>query len=801
MDAEINNNNNNFQAANNTITEEVYKDSVPNVLNIPAITTICNSNLVAEKTANPVELQEEQPEPVQQEENSKMNLSETQDYFTFITDHSDFDIILTPTKKHTIIQVKYKGRINGTNIKAKTLSELMDISKNYDTKIIRMIMQVTGIERKEAKKIANEFMTEIGKMDFKTFEQVIEQTNMFEIDLTQFCDETIKLEMVEKAVELTKDGNTKKYVADRLQQEFNLDKKDSTYVADIADDIQEAQIRAINPLDFFLDENQKQLNALRLTNEIMKYNNFITLGYDGKKDIYVYQNGIYVNKGKLVIKKYVNAFLSMFVKEEFRNEVIRYIEIETYTEREKLNNNTMLINLKNGMYNLETNELIDHDPKHLSTMRIPVKYDPNAICPNIDKFLSEVVSEEDVVTLTEYLGYCLIPDVRMQRALMVFGHAGNGKSVFLNLARRILGKPNTSAIALQKLAHDKFAVAGLFGMLANICPDIPAFKLKTDEVFKMIVGADEELNAEKKFMDQFEFKNYARLMFSANVLPEPANDPDDNEAYYRRWLLVPFPHTFKGKSNNKKLINELTTDEEKSGYLNKLLQALQTILKNGNFTYEKSAEEVEAMYKVNMASIDKFFEDKVEIVEIKGRYTISKEDMYDRYCKWCEENGAIPKPNNTFGNILLNDHNLKYKRIGKRKISHWLDVKWKVSFDLDSEYPDPDEENQNTENNDIIGDFCKSRVTIGGIIEPVSLIDLYQLYTEYCKESSTSPMNLSQFFTAFISKNNNVAYDQTDANDMNSIIFQCVGVRDLNYSIPKKIHLSLTDDDDTSVPA
>ncbi len=29
------------------------------------------------------------------------------------------------------------------------------------------------------------------------------------------------------------------------------------------------------------------------------------------------------------------------------------------------------------MYNVETGELIDHDPKYLSTMRIPVKFDPN----------------------------------------------------------------------------------------------------------------------------------------------------------------------------------------------------------------------------------------------------------------------------------------------------------------------------------------------------------------------------------------------------------------------------------------
>lgn len=625
----------------------------------------------------------EQPEPVQQEvqvktSNTETNTNDEINYIPCRTNNPNIDIIITPTKKAITLQVQYKDKINGSNVKAKSISELLDVSKNFDNKIIKMLRQVTGIERKEAKKITDEFLSELGEIDSKVFERMIEKTNAFEIDYSHICDDTITKEIVEKAIDLVNDGNTKKYIVARLQENFSLDKKDSTYVVDIAHEIQYSQMISINPLDFFNDDKQSKLNVPYLVQQIMRFNHFLTIGYDGKKDIYVYQDGVYVNKGKNNIRKSVNIFLSRFVKEEFRNEVMRFIEIETGIEREQLNKNKYLINLKNGMYDIESDKLLEHDPKYHSTMRIPLTYDSNATCPNIDKFLSEVVSEENAVTLTEYLGYCLIPDVRMQRALMVFGHAGNGKSVFLNLAGKIIGKPNTSAIPLQKLAQDKFAVAGLFGMLANICPDIPANKLKTDAIFKIIVGGDDELNAEKKFMDQFDFKNYARLMFSANVLPEPAGDVDDNRAFYRRWMLVPFPNSFEGKSDNKNLIDELTTEQEKSGYLNKLLEALKIILKNGKFTYEKTPEEIEEIYKSNLASIDKFFEEHVIITSEMNQYYISKEDMYAKYCDWCKKNGAIPKHYQTFCNILMTEKGLKYKRVGKNKIGQWINVVWNV---------------------------------------------------------------------------------------------------------------------------
>jgi Family of unknown function (DUF5906) len=48
----------------------------------------------------------------------------------------------------------------------------------------------------------------------------------------------------------------------------------------------------------------------------------------------------------------------------------------------------------------------------------------------------------------------------------------------------------------------------------------------------------DSIRAQNKFKDPFSFRNYAKLIFSANKIPE--SDDDSSYAYYRRWLIIEF---------------------------------------------------------------------------------------------------------------------------------------------------------------------------------------------------------------------------------------------------------------------
>ena len=60
-------------------------------------------------------------------------------------------------------------------------------------------------------------------------------------------------------------------------------------------------------------------------------------------------------------------------------------------------------------------------------------------------------------------------------------------------------------------------------------------------MFKAITGCD-RITAEVKYRDSFEFTPFARLLFSANRLPESS---DASQAFFDRWLIVPFPNRFR----------------------------------------------------------------------------------------------------------------------------------------------------------------------------------------------------------------------------------------------------------------
>lgn len=376
-----------------------------------------------------------------------------------------------------------------------------------------------------------------------------------------------------------------------------------------------------------------------LAEEIMSEYRFIT--FEDNKEIYYYKNGIYQPGGESLIIKVAQAKLGDYSIKRYRDEVKSYIQYATLIQRDLVDNETYIINLRNGLYDLKQDKFKPHTPDLLSTIQIPDKYDPNADCPNIDKFLSEVVSEKDKQTLIEWIGYSMIPDTRIQKAVMLVGNGSNGKGVFIRLQTNFIGNENTSEESLQNLGKDRFAAANLHRKLLNIFPDLPSSNIEDDSTFKMLTGGD-LIRGEKKYETAFKFRNTAKLIFSANKLPQPK---DMGRAYIRRWIIIDFPNTFEGKNENKSLINNLTTEKEMSGLLNKAIMALKEVLDKEDFSYDKTVAEVEKMYCTKSNNVAAF---AGECVKMSSEDTL-KAFVYHAYVNWCNKNNEKTVTDAEFG--------------------------------------------------------------------------------------------------------------------------------------------------------
>ncbi len=388
--------------------------------------------------------------------------------------------------------------------------------------------------------------------------------------------------------------------------------------------------------------------AKSLADEIMTEYYFLT--FDDNKEVYYYENGVYKTGGENLIIRVAQEKLGNYSIKNRRYETLSFIKVETLINRNSVDKDLNIINLKNGLYDLKEDKFKPHTPSLLSTVQIPVDYDESAKCPMINKFLSEIVSQEHIPSLLEWIGYSMIPNNKMQKAVMLLGCGANGKSVFLNLLTEFIGIKNTSGESLQDLEKDRFSKANLYGKLLNICPDISDSKIYDNSQFKVLTGNEKQIKGEKKGQQAFYFDNTARLIFSANDLPPVKNA---GYAYYRRWMLFEFPNKFEGKNADKNLIDKLTTEEELSGLFN---IALKQLLENGEFSYHKTIEEVERMYRLKSDSVAAFAD---ECVMMSMDNTL-KALVYDAYVNWCIKNGEKPESNVTFGK--------KFTRLGYQTI-------------------------------------------------------------------------------------------------------------------------------------
>ena len=168
------------------------------------------------------------------------------------------------------------------------------------------------------------------------------------------------------------------------------------------------------------------------------------------EEIYYYdiKPGVYHRFGDRVIKEYVEI-LNPSIKTFQVNEIILKIKRRTYVDRDQYDNNTDIINVQNGLLNIWTGELKDHSPDFLSIVQLPLVYNPKSRCPNIGRFLAQVLHPQDVFTAMEIIGYTLCRTAIYEKAVMLHGNGDNGKGVFIKLIEAFVGRENCSHVPLQ----------------------------------------------------------------------------------------------------------------------------------------------------------------------------------------------------------------------------------------------------------------------------------------------------------------------------------------------------------------
>jgi P4 family phage/plasmid primase-like protien len=322
------------------------------------------------------------------------------------------------------------------------------------------------------------------------------------------------------------------------------------------------------------------------------------------------------------------------------NEIVTRIRDETrYVGANPFNTKAQyMVPVRNGVIvRKQLNMLMPKSPVWGFTYSLQVDYNPNAPTEPIDKFLHDIVSEEDAGILVQAVAQALLQNENYQLSYLLTGQGANGKSTYISLVTTLLGAENTTAISIQDLIEDKFKAAELQGKLMNLYADLPKTSLKTTGQFKILTGSDGFM-VERKFRDPFKMVNKAVFVFSANELPE-VNDA--TFAFWRRWSIIQFPHRFTVDPTFK---DRLMTDENISGFLNMVIAKMDEIEEYG-VQRSNDTERIMEEWKQRSDSVYAF---NLHCLIPDPSSEIVKDELYDHYLDFCRENDLNPKGLNVF---------------------------------------------------------------------------------------------------------------------------------------------------------
>ena len=195
------------------------------------------------------------------------------------------------------------------------------------------------------------------------------------------------------------------------------------------------------------------------------------------------------NALRAVIYKMVERFVVTGVSKKV-DDIVKALRITAQvkellpqTDRIHVRNGTLFLN---GTFTQEKNEIVRY--------RLPISFNPNAKSPERWlRFVSDLLRPEDIPTLQEFIGYCLIPSNAGQKMLVIKGSGGEGKSQIRNVLSKLFGAYAKDG-SVGKISENRFARADLEHVLLMIDDDMRLEALRQTNYVKSIVTAKSKMD-------------------------------------------------------------------------------------------------------------------------------------------------------------------------------------------------------------------------------------------------------------------------------------------------------------------
>ncbi len=299
---------------------------------------------------------------------------------------------------------------------------------------------------------------------------------------------------------------------------------------------------------------------------------------------------------------------------------------------------------ENGVVDLRSGKLEDGVRDDRITRHVPHSYNPDAKPTLWLQFLEEIFDSDEALInfVHRAVGYTLTGSTREQVFFVLFGRGSNGKGVFMETLRHVLG-PYAYDAGFSTFEDNKGyaghseAVAELAGTRFVTASETSEGSKLNEQRLKALSHGD-TTSAAFKYKKRFEFKPECKIWLGLNHKPKVQ---DDSLGFWRSVRLIPFNVQFTdtgepGPDRDKNLVEKLK--REAPAILSWAVRGAVQWQQDGLQTPETVERATEA-YENESDPLARFVS---ECCTLNANAATPSGELYKAYQEWAEREG-IPK--------------------------------------------------------------------------------------------------------------------------------------------------------------
>lgn len=382
-----------------------------------------------------------------------------------------------------------------------------------------------------------------------------------------------------------------------------------------------------------LGRNQEKRDISQLEQFVV--DNLPLMMYEEK--LYLYEPPHWRNLNEREAKKEIRTFLEKecqigyLTASDYRKIRDLLVINPDISEERKLTSPGGKVNMLDGTYDLQTGELLPHDPKDYFFSCINVHGQKMDTCRG-DTFEAFVqnCSDGDPMVRKQLLQLVALTILGkpFKHFFVLLGESNTGKTQFGRFLEELVGRKYVGSVRGAHDFGDRWTVGSLAGKLLGVCLDLPngPFPAAAIGTIKQMTG-DDPVKVEEKYLAPSTCYEKPLLLFAGN---HPIQIPrmEEEQALLNRMIVIPFRNPVQEADMKQELYKDLLKE---APYIVREAFAEYRELEWNNFQLARSELPPELMpynSRAGYRSVGRFLEQECELCEKAETRT---QALYDAY--------------------------------------------------------------------------------------------------------------------------------------------------------------------------